>query len=392
MPKIIEETHVYPDIEVHVCIGDNALTADIAKDLLGWKSETKGIKFGDSYILIDENKCKVRCFNNTKNRPLNEEWCRSLAQDILNRRWQINLETIIIGQDAQVLSGQHRLIGLVLASQLWANDKTGHWKEKWDTEPVIETLVAFGADESEECTRTLDNVRPRTLSDVLYVGGSFGMHKPKDRKVLVRIVDYAVRLLWQRTGVSRNEFVSKRTHSEALDFISNHPRILDAVRHVYDEDQGGNIRKFIGLGYAAGLLYLMAASNDSRDAYVGGGDDQPSEVRIDMGRWEDACQFWTLFGQATGLRAVKVAIQPQPESEDEEQRLMTIHEQLAIIVKAWLAFIDGQPVTAKTVALRYQTKDGFRMLTESPTVGGIDVGMYEVKAGAEGEEEETPEE
>jgi len=146
--------YVYPDVEVRVCVGNEALTCAHAKQLLGWKTETRTVKFHDRYLFKDEENCKVQCSCNRKNRPFDDSWARSIAQDILNKRWKLNLETIIIGRDGQVLSGQHRLIGLILACQLW--QKHSYWSKVWNTEPSIETLVAFGADESEEATRTLD--------------------------------------------------------------------------------------------------------------------------------------------------------------------------------------------------------------------------------------------
>jgi len=383
MPKIEVEDHVYPEISVQVCVGDDALTVDQAKDLLGWESEQGKIKFGDSYTIIDEEKKKVRCRNNTKNRPLNEEWSRTLAQDILNRRWKINLETIIIGWDGQVLSGQHRLIGLILASQMWAANK--HWREKWKTEPVIETLVAFGADESEECTRTLDNVRPRTLSDVLYMSDAFGHHKPKDRKVIVRIIDYAVRLLWQRTGVTGNEYVSRRTHSESLDFISRHPRIITAAKHIYEEDASGSIRSYISMGYAAGLLYLMAASEDSRDTYLSG--EFPNEEQLGLAKWDEACEFWTDFAQ-NRLGLLKPAM--KPEGDDGQARSVTPHEQLALAVKAWDAWTKGKKIDGLALKLKYTSKNDVQVLDECPLLGGIDVGMIVKNDDEEEDEMETP--
>lgn len=371
---------LYPTIRVSICVGEKALTADRAKELLDWQSETKNIKFGDDYLFTDDNKCKVRCLNNTRNRPFNEEWSRSLAQDILNKRWRVNLETIIIGKDAQVLSGQHRLIGLILAVQIWELDEPdGQWKSKWDTEPTMETLVAFGADESEECTRTLDNVRPRTLSDVLFTSAMFGDHRPKDRKVIVRVVDYAVRILWQRTGVS-----AYRTHSEALDFIGRHPRLLEAVKHVCEEDKDGDIRRFISPGYAAGLLYMMAATTDSRDSYLDG--DTGSEERLELSQWDDACEFWSTFARQGGMNPLKLRLQPRTEGEDDDEAiLLSAPEQVSLVVKAWQAVLDHQPVNDKTLKLRYAEKNGFRVLDEMPVMGGIDVGY---KMASEKEEEE----
>lgn len=372
---------IFPKYDAKIYAGDKALTVEQAKKLLGWEEETEENKLKE-WTLKDENGTPVVCKNNDHNRPFTESWCRTIAQDILNRHYAPlgpNGETIIIGKTGRVLSGQHRLIALVLANQIWEGPQKFHWEEKWPTAPTMETFVAYGVDESDETTRTLDNVRPRTLSDVLFVGQDYGKYKGKDRKTLCNMMDYAVRLLWHRTGADCDAFAPKRTHSEALDFISRHPRIIRAVKHIFEENKeqifGTGMKSTIriGPGYAAGLLYLMGASTSDLDSYRN--MDPPGEKKVKWDNWDRAEEFWVEL--AKGVKGeLKPAIHAMAGLANEETGTGgTMAERTAILCKAWNVFAKKQKLRDKDVELeRPPDEDGIPQLAECPTVGGIDMG------------------
>jgi hypothetical protein len=177
----------------------------------------------------DEEGNLVRCWNNCKNRWFDEPRARLYAQEILQRNWAgpstfpgetVNGETIVIGRTGIVLSGQHRLIGLVLAFQMWLGKNKLHWQKYWQEEPFLESLIVTGVSEHPCIVRTLDNVKSRTLADTLYTSEVFdGLTlpeangetqrtlRPKERMELARMLDSAVDLLWKRTGagITRRE-------------------------------------------------------------------------------------------------------------------------------------------------------------------------------------------
>ena len=368
-PTQTEET-IYPEVSVQICKGDSAITVQQAKDLLGWEEETQAIKFGEDYLFVDENKRKIRCFNNTKNRPLNEEWCRTLAQDILNRKWKFNCETIIIGNRGQIISGQHRLIALVLANQLWLkSDNDHHWRQTWDVEPSFESLVAFGAEESEEFTQTIDNVRTRTLADTLYTSDLFKTWKPRDKKVVVRVADQSVRLAWDRTGMANSRYASRITNTEACEFLHRHLRLLDAVKHVYTEDIKGSIQKCLTLGNAAAMMFLMAASEDDREAYES--NTPPDESTLELKRWDDAKRYWIGFSIGRAFEELKRMLLM---TNDEGDRI-SIDERLALVTYSWEMFLTKKPfgMDALSSSMQYEGESVSRKLTEIPSLGGIDV-------------------
>lgn len=388
LPEITRQV-IYPEVQVNVAAGANALTVQQMKDLLGWQEETEEVKFGGDYLLTDAGGKKVRCLNNAHNRPLTESWARTIAQDILNKHWKFNGETIIIGRTGLVLSGQHRLIGGVLAEQDRTGPQEHHWKSRWDGPITMDCLVVFGIEESGEITRTLDNVKPRTLADVLFCDEAvFGKVKPADRQKLCRMADYAVRIVWHRTGAGIDAFAPKRTHSEALDFIDRHGKILKAVKHIFEEDKDGHISKILSPGTAAGLLYLMASCKSDVDKYRNA--DTRSEKKMDFEQWEKACEFWVLLSaNAAEMEEVRKGLNNLVDPETGEAAPLA--HKMALLIKAWNVFAQGYEITAKDLKLKKETdEEGVKHLVECPTCGGIDLGNpkeeEEATAG-----EETPE-
>jgi hypothetical protein len=421
----------YPDriAEVRLVKNGDPIDAALAKELLGWEELDDS---ADNYLLIDESGPvpgkgkKIQCVNNTHNRPFNETWARTIAQDILNRHWRDNGEAIVIGRTGRVLSGQHRLIGLVLADQMWSGKNAPHWKSKWPEGPlVIESTLSLGVSEESETVRTLDNVRPRTFSDVLYTEENvFGSLSPSARKEAIRNLDYCVRFLWNRTGQSNQSygyFNTYRTHSEAIDFLHNHPHIFQAVEHVTglnerpkSKDENGKVivgaapvTQVVGsAGIASGIEYLAGCSATSPDGANNYHDSDPRAEKkgkrslLDWSRWEKAQQFLEDLLQLEQVREVMIDLLPAMEGDLKISQAA----KAAVIVKAWNFYVEDQPFTAEDITPE-TVVDGFgnRIIAESPILGGIDDGdrsfkipkadgSTSVKVGTgDSEPEETPE-
>jgi hypothetical protein len=398
---------VYEKLEIKLYDDEQPLTVEVAKQLLGWEQETDEIKFGQDYTLTDENDLKIRCRNNSRNRPFDEQHSRQLAQDMLNHHWRFNGETIVVGRCGSVISGQHRLIGLVLAEQRRTSDHESpsgetyadHYKQAWKAPVTIQALVVLGVDESPETLRTLDNVRPRTLADVLYTQNTFARFKNKERAILCRMLDYAVRLLWQRTGAYDDPYSPKRTHSEALDFIERHKKVAEAVKHIYEEnDKSNGIGKILSPGSAAGLLYLMGACSSGGEPYHA--EPHPSEKLVDFEHWDKAAEFWVELNAASlgaggkRLAAVIEALGKVGDATETPEQPRSPRETAAILIKAWHRFMAGSKVTLETIMPKTaKDEDGNRVLDETCLVGGIDLGdMKKREAAEEADSEEEEEE
>jgi hypothetical protein len=403
---------LYPVLMVNgVPIPESALVIDEKKavQLLGWENEEeystrltkadpklKAAKavYGDDFLLVDMDKLKVRCWNNSRNRPFDLKHCLKLAQDHLNGHFVMNCETIIISKHGDTDSGQHRLISLKLACEIWKKAPKGTYPAWPDSPPVMRSLVAFGAEDTPEVLRTLDNVKPRSLSDVFYTSPLFEKLSPPERKECSLMMDYAVDLLWKRLGMGKvGGQEVHQTHSASMEFVDNHPGIKKALRHVFDENRGAanddrNISVLkVSVGHVVAMMYLMAASGNEEKAEEYLASYPRTEKKLDLGLWDKAADFVSELakgkdGMLTEAIEVLMALVDPDSTEMMQGRNI---EKLAVLSAAWIAWRDKNEVGPEDVDLtEHYLKDettGAVTFVNEPTVGGIDKGSG--KAGAD---------
>lgn len=360
---------LYEKIKVEVCIGESALTAAKAKKLLGWRESEDKAMFKDKYGK------GVICDNVVHNRFRRMSWIDVLVQEILRKRWRFNFQNVIIGKYGAVVTGQHRLISLVLAAQQW-EIQSEDWKHLWPEAPTIETSIGFGMDEDEETVRTIDTGLPQTLADVFFRSAYFAKLPTAERQKAAQIAEQAVKTLWWRTGVGKGDRARSfdptyRTHAESMDFVARHPRLIDAVKHIHSEAAGkeAKIGSFIRSGWASALLYMMGCSNSDPAEYRKA--DMPNEKMLDWGLWDKAEEFFVLLNQPT------VAFKPLTEARGRmlEEGKDSNYDRAALLCKAWLQFASGGAITHQTLKIDYtKTEDGGYTLAENAVVGGIDLG------------------
>lgn len=359
---------LYPTVTTSISTN---LSAEKARKLLGWHEA-----IGPEFLFTDFEDKKIVCDNNVKNRPFYmNSVCLPLVQEILRGKWQLNCENRIIGKTGLVLNGQHTLVALVLAAQKWHLHQ-GQYSDVWEHEPTIATLVAFGADESDDVVNTMDTCKPRSLEDVIYRSEYFVNSTNSTRRKASKILAHAVKMLWHRTGAALDAFAPRRTHAESLDFITRHNLLLKCVNHIMEENgDEGRIRKYLTPGYAAAFMYLMASATSERcnDDKTGYSDvSHPSEALLDFATWDKASEFWVLLASGgDSMVLVKEAI-AKALSEGNGN----ISVRMAIIAKAWNVWADGHDeMEAMDLELEYvDDEDGYKKLTECPTVGGVDLG------------------
>jgi hypothetical protein len=368
-----------------------------AKAILGWEEVN-----GKSYDFLDEAGHKVVCHRNGRNRPLDENWARTLGQDMLNKHWRWNGQGVVLSEFGTVLSGQHELIGLVFAQQHREREaEKAHWDAIWgEGVPIsMPTQFVVGVKEDPEVTRTLDCTRPRAPSDVFYSDpGMFGKGgDAKKRKTWSKMLEWAVRLLWNRIDRKRrgNYYNRYLTNSEVCEFVEAHRKIGHAIKHIYTENgDDGKLELLMSPGYASALLYLMGTagmSAEDADAYHRAeGEGTATEKLLDFGEWEKACEFWTLLASKNDptLAAVRKCRRPGTDERDKishyfkkkaEDGRGTYAERQAILVNAWNAFRSGKKVTEEDLvtADSYQTdEDGDNRFMDFPSCGGIDLSEH----------------
>lgn len=361
---------IHADLKTEVCTGKNALTVARAKELLGWK-EHEAETPNHVPELFDLTQKYVTMEHNTNNRYLTSSWVLTLRQEHLRKKWRLNGETIVIGKYGNVLSGQHRLIGLIIAEieRLADPDKYTDW---WTDEITMDTILVFGVDESDDMFKTLNCGKPGTLAEVLFRSEHLAKFKPSQRKAAARIADYAVRLMWHRTGAGVDAYALRRTHAESIDFIERHPSLIKCVKHIYEEDQEKSIGRFITPGTAAGLMYLMASSQSDKEAYLA--DRREKVLKIDPKLMSKAIEFWTLVsGSGDEFKEFRKAM---GRLNDYEVCMGgTQAEKIGTVVKTWNEFVEGNGLRPKNLELLYAHEDdGSKKLMELPLVGGIDIG------------------
>lgn len=359
-------TIVFPEYEAEVRTTDNPITYEEAKELLGWTEEPDDGNWGADYLLVHNGK-KIRCLNNPNNRPLNQTSVNTLMQEFLRGRWRLNGETIILGQSGAVLNGQHTLIAFIQAVDEW-KEHPDNWPETTE-EPVLTKFIAKGIVEDDETVNTMDTCKPRTLWEVICRASYFSTLPLGARKTVARRTEAAVKMLWHRTGTHSNAFAVKRTHAESIGFLEAHPKLLEAVSFIHEEDgKDGKINKYVSAGYAAAALYLMGSSDTDPETYYT--HDTPSEKLLDFSKWERACEFFVLL--AAGDKGMKPV-------RDEIDRLIqdgsvSVEERWTLLAKAWESFSENNPITVESLELEFTVKDGVRHLTETALMGGVDIG------------------
>lgn len=385
----------YPTLKAQV----GWLSAQQARDLLGWRQSPDANKPFTEYLLTDAHGIPTKCDNVEKQRPFYLASTKQWIGEILGGHWngdggETNGEAFIVSNTALVIDGKHRLIGLVLAEQEWLKnpDKYPFWSKE---APKIHCFINFGVREDIRSVNTINTGKPRSLADSIFASGLFGTmdaSKSKDKRLiknLSRMLDYAVRLMWSRTGASEDAFAPKRTHAESLDFIQRHPKILQCVKHIYEENgKDDKLKAYPSPGYAAALLYLMGSAKTERENDAGTGYTQvscPTEDLLDWSLWDKAAMFWTDLADATNpklnyLRSEVAELMDQEGSSFREERT-------ALIIKAWFQYSHDEPINAKTIGLEtVKNPDGRTSLAETPLCGevfgdvcGIDLGPQVVR-------------
>jgi len=356
---------VYPKLQVVACTGRDSLTAEDAKRLLGWEIEGDQ-PFGEDFLLKDREGHKVRCTYNTANRPYSHTRTLTYMHDILRGAWQFNGHTRIIGKNGVILSGQHVLPALVLAEQTWRleREKYAHLTKP----PTIETLIVKGIEETDAIKNTIDTARESTFADALFRTSHFADLNKGHRKRVAKLGQFAVQILWHRSGAQAVHETPVRTHSDSQEFLNNHPTLVDCVRHVYVENGKTNaIAKLLSCGYTAGLMYLMAASKSDYAKYR----FDRREENLNLEQYEQAKKFVTALAQNAGVvRAVRTKI---AELID-EGGVVPASLRMAVVCNGWNAWIESGKCTLQNVEIHYTTSDeGARILDELPTLGGVDM-------------------
>lgn len=413
---------LYPKFESNEMVGDNAFSVaktDKFPQDFGMVGELLGITYDEAYakqhgceqpLFIDRNKKPVYALNNPSNRPVNFGKVEDLVQEIKfsgtarqpeQRRWQFNSEPIIIGKTGLVLNGQKQMIAMLLAEQDRTGPQAMTWEYLgWDRPIQLDKVVNTGVDENEIVVDTIDTAQPRSLSDVIYRSEHFSKFKPEARKAVSRMADYAIRMLWDRTGAGYKPkkggpgtTAPRRTTPESMDFLRRHPRLLEAIKHVYEEygkdEKLKTNRELMSPGYASALLYLMGTSaTDGERNGLGqlidyaDAEPAPNESVLNFDYFDGAKEFWMCLARmpvdgdvvCPNFREILNAIAAiEPPSGSAR---VSLSDRIAVISLAWGHFVVGSEFKRAEITPEwsYAEKTGAKKLKEPYAIGGLDLG------------------
>ena len=305
---------------------------------------------------------------NSHNRPFKKGIGDRYAHDILHGKWPYNGESLSISKTRQIISGQHRLYGLLRAEKLRKLNPEAY--KQWHKGPIsIKILLATGID--DKVADTTDQGQPRAHGDMLFRKGLFDGYKMadksqefklSDKKALAKDLATALRTVWLRVG---GKDVSDAPHfpkSEMLTFLAKHPKVIDCVVYVYRANDGKNklIASTISRAYMAAVMYLAATSASDREDY-----DASGEINTDfMDKAEDFVECYAngLNMQAgSPILALKNTFNKQKADGGTRDRDVTLN----LTCKAFALFLDGK--NAETKLFTHKKDD------PTPRVGGLDV-------------------
>lgn len=374
----------YPEIKIVRHTDDKELTVVQAKKILGWVAESDPeVKelFGDNYHFKDANGVKVRLENCETNRPLRLTLAKEYSNEMLRNKWRFNGESITIDCKANVQSGQHRLVGFVLAEQVRTKNP-GLWKEYGTKgELTLPCLLVYGISDDDDVVDTIDLGQKRSLGDVLFRNREFTKVGDDEQKSLSNTLAGAIRLCWLCTGGKTVASAPKLSHSVALDFLSKHGELkdhegrglLEAVDFVTSEDAGAekHIRTYLSLPYAAGLMYLFGTSKTDTKKY-----DAEGIKAIDTSNWEKAEEFFRRLATGADLgKGHPILVLRNFLSAQSNESGADRDDTVIAVKKAWRAFVEGRTLTGIKELKTEYVKDPKTEKRKAVMVyvGGLDV-------------------
>lgn len=368
---------------ITIPLNTTKISVDEAKELLGWRVSTDE---QEEHTLLDLEENRICLDNNLTNRPYKGALARRWMSEILRGKWQLNGETIIIDKTGMVQSGQHSLCALVLAEQTRLKDKD-KWAEHWKKECYIEKLVVRGISDDDAVVDTIDLGQRRSLGDVIARNQTFAGLGKKEQARLSNDLASATRLVWERQGGKERRFAKEFPHSEAIDFLEDHPKLVECVKLINELNKEGAISKKIQRGFASGLCYMMMHTSTDPNEYFGEGEDTNVSALSEDNK-EYATDFWTHFSDPEKLAAdnpIRIL----------SEKIATINSAGAVgrlkvigsVVKTFNMYMDEGEFTTEDPWKELQVAAHFdddyvEKLDETPRLGGIDYDIAESDAGA----------
>jgi hypothetical protein len=267
--------------------------------------------------------------SNSSNRPLTTSIAKRYMHAILEGRWGCSPDTIGFDADGELISGQHRLWGLIFAENLRREDPE-YVKNVYGITKPIELPFIFTRGFRPQDADSVDIGKTRTGADVLARRHLFGdENSDAQNKKMHKELAVASRLLWTRINGKTVAGSGVFAHHELKTFVDEHAQLIDCVRFIRDSDYGESndrlVANYISIGFASGLLALMQSV-----------DEEKGE------------EFWTLF--AAGALSADHPISRYKQFLLDMRNAGTVDRdhQVNAAIKAFKLFLAGEEKTTKT--------------------------------------------
>lgn len=206
-------------------------------------------------VLITPELAATLLSRNPDNRKVRESKLRQYTDDMLNNRWQLNGETIIISSSGEVNDGQHRLYAIV------------------ESGVPQRMLISFGADRQSRFT--VDTGIARTPGDHLSIGG---MAYGSTIAAVARIV-----LSYERSNGESLGRPGEISSAAVVSRVASDPDLQEAAVTAHNKRNPGVLGKASVLGF---LYYVL--SRKDRDGAAeflgrildGAGLENNSPIRV----------------------------------------------------------------------------------------------------------------
>lgn len=296
---------------------------------------------------------------NNSNRPLSKGVAALYANEMLRGQWKCNGEPLIFSVDEageeHLISGQHRLQGLVLAQQTIEKDEVWPFAQlEWDA-VIISRVPHDTAD-------TVDTGKTRSHSDVLFRDPWIDTVIPEawnatisKRKTWTKTLAGAARLVWLIEGGAVVSSAPKFLISEMLNFLqTRHSGLTEFVTMVLDANDadGDNHGLKMSLAYLAALSYVASVGDDAAgvvtvDATTADSMDTfLNQLAVGTG-FEKGDPAWALTGFWNKLTA-------EPGSKDRDR------DWVGPFVKAAKAHLEGRTgLKVSDISLSKKERDGY---------------------------------
>lgn len=278
------------------------MTPDLMREALGIEESPAGtFKIGRKRYVAKHNR---------SNRPFQPALAKRWMQMFLDGSWDYTGESVSFDTKGEVVSGQHRGIGLLMAEEAI---QSGRFTGKRVGSLSFPQVFAYGVKPS--AADNTDTGKGRNSADVAFRRRIFKDLTLAEQKKCSSDLSTAQRLLWIRLRGKTVSRGGRQPQQEMLDVLKEHPALETCVRFIFELDRSqevykeqiiegdtveedgsltegevveapnpemetwweetkaaGSIANKISRGYGAGLLYLMAASSEDRDLWEGGKD------------------------------------------------------------------------------------------------------------------------